>query len=120
MYQIDQSLLDRQKVSSKFQSADRDIEISFSATVATSMLYIKNDFVGPVGSFDIHFWSGAPLEIKDYLTIFKPFDPYVWGFLIASLMAVSAALIFINKMHATWSQEFIKESPFQSKEKLGG
>ena len=65
-------------------------------------------------SFEIHFNSGAPLKIHDYLTIFRPFDHYVWGSIAASLMAVSAALIFTNKIHATWSKESVKESPFQS------
>ena len=78
------------------------------------MAYLKNDFIGPLKSFDIHFTSGAPRKIKAYFTIFRPFDQYSWGFLIASLMAVWATLIFINKMHATWSTESVKD-PFQSK-----
>ena len=77
--------------------------------------YFKNDFVGgTVASNNFKFLTGAPLPTKDYLTIIKPFEPYVWAFILASLVAVTMTLIFINKMHATWSNDQLRESAFQS------
>ena len=80
----------------------------------TSRSHLRNDFIGPEGQVDCHILSGAPLKTKNYLTLFKPFDKYIWGFLIASIMAVSAALIMINMVHAIWSTDSAKESAFQS------
>ena len=67
-----------------------------------------------MGQYDIYLLSGTPLPTKNYLTIFKPFDTYVWVFLIASLMAISGALILINKIHSMWSKDAAKDSAFQS------
>ena len=78
--------------------------------------YIKNDFIGgTVGSYDFNFVTGAPLPTKDNLTLIRPFEPHVWAFILASLVAVSITLIFINKMQSTWTNESLKESPFQSR-----
>ena len=77
--------------------------------------YLRSDFIGPVGSFDFHFISGAPQERKKHLTLIKPFDLYVWAFLLASLVVVSMALIFANKMFATWAKISLNETAFQSK-----
>ena len=79
-------------------------------------LYLKNDYIGgTVGTYDFHFVTGAPLPTKNYLTLIRPFEPYVWAFVLASLVAVSITLIFINKMQSTWTNESLKESPFQSR-----
>ena len=67
-----------------------------------------------MGQYDIYLLSGTPLPTKNYLTIFKPFDTYVWVFLIASLMAISGALILINKINSMWSKDAAKDSAFQS------
>ena len=96
-------------------SGNRDIDISLSPNVATYTAYQKSDFIGPSWKqFGIHLMAGAPLPRKNYLTIFKPFDTYVWVFLIASIIAVSGALIFINKINSMWSKDAAKDSAFQS------
>ena len=87
------------------------------------MSYKINDFIGPVKPFEVYLTSGAPPKTSDYLTIFKPFDRYVWGLLIASTLAVSATLIFINKMHVRYimpniksgsnGKQIAKETPFE-------
>ena len=81
-----------------------------------SMRYLKNDFIGgTVSTYDFHFLTGAPPQTKDYLTLFKPFQPHVWTLIVASVVAITVALIFINKMHAKWSNYELKESTYQSK-----
>ena len=76
--------------------------------------YLKNDDIGTIGSFEFHFMTGAPPPIKDYLTVIRPFHPYVWAFTLVSLVAVSTALILINKMYAIFSEQATRESAFQS------
>ena len=66
---------------------------------------MHNDFIGPVGSYDLHLISGAPPERSEYLTLTKPFDSFTWVFTLISLVTVSIALICIEKLHATWSKE---------------
>ena len=77
-------------------------------------IYFKNDFIGTTGHYAFYFLAGAPTPKKDFLTLVKPFDPVVWAFVLASIVAVSISLTFINKIHSTWSSESPKESPFQS------
>ena len=79
------------------------------------MLYLRNDFIGPVGSYDFYFISGAPPERQDYLTFIMPFDFYTWALTIASVTGVSIALIVIDKIDSMWSQEPSKKSIFMSK-----
>ena len=95
----------------------RDADISMIKSSYNSMKYRKNDFIGgTVSSYEYHFISGAPPKTKDYLTLIKPFQPHVWGFTLASVVAVFIALIFINKMHAIWSDLPLNESPYESKD----
>ena len=79
--------------------------------------YNGNDFIGPVSKYDFHFLSGAPLRKNNYLTLLRPYDSYVWGFLITSVVTVSLSLILINKIHNKFSDEPIKESALQSIDK---
>ena len=80
----------------------------------TEKTHLKSDFIGPWGQFELYIFSGAPLPTENYLTIFQPFDTYVWAFLVASIMAISGALIFINKIHSMWSKDAAKDSAFES------
>ena len=97
-----------------FQSQKRESDISMVTTLYASNTYLGNDFIGPVISYDFHFLSGAPHTRNNFLTIFRPFDPYVWGFLLASIVVVSISLIYINKVYNSLSSESVKETPFQS------
>ena len=73
------------------------------------------DFIGPLDAYDYLFISGAPQQIKeDYLSIINVFDPYVWAFLLASLLATTIALISINKIQEKWSNGSTKETACQS------
>ena len=77
--------------------------------------YQQNDFIGPVDSWDFRLISGAPQKRKEYLTLIKPFDPYVWAFLLASVVAITIVLIKANKLFETWAGVSSNESTFQSK-----
>ena len=83
--------------------------------IAYSPNLIKADLIGPIRHWDFYFLTGAPQPTKDYLTLIKPFEPIVWAFVLASVVAVSIALISINKTYATWSNKPLKESAFQSR-----
>ena len=67
---------------------------------------MRNDYIGPIGSYDLHFLSKAPSERKEYLTLLWPFDSYTWALLAASVFGVSASLILIDKLHAKWSRGY--------------
>ena len=97
-----------------FQSQKRESDISLVTTLYASNTYLGNDFIGPVTSYDFHFMSGAPLTRNNFFTLFRPFDPYVWGFLLASVVVVSVSLIYINKVYNALSSESVKETPLQS------
>ena len=59
---------------------------------------LKNDLLGPAGQQEFVIISTPPLKKKDYLTLGYCFDPYVWAFTLASLGAVTIALIIIDKI----------------------
>ena len=80
----------------------------------TSKLFIKCDFFGPVGQYDSHLISGPPIRKQQYTTIFRPYDDAVWVFLIGSTVAVSVALIIINKIYANFTNEPTEETAYQS------
>ena len=77
--------------------------------------YLKNNIIGPVGSLDMYFITGAPPERQEYLTFIMPFDYYTWASTLASVVGVSIVLILNDKIERTWSQEPPKKSIFMSK-----
>ena len=97
-----------------FQSNNREVDISIVKFLYHSRHYLRNDFIGPVGSYDIHFRSGAPPERKEHFTLIMPFDSYTWALIVASVVGVSISLILIDKMHMTWSNEPSRDTIFKS------
>ena len=81
----------------------------------STSIYKGSDFIGPVSKYDFHFFSGAPQTRNNFFTLFRPFDQYVWGLIIASVVAVSLTLITVNMMHNKLSMQPLEETPFQSK-----
>ena len=88
----------------QFQGINREIDLSIVKVIYSDLTF-TNDFIGPIGSYDWHFVSAAPLERKEYLTLVRPFDSYTWAFIAASLVGVSISLILIDKISAMWSTE---------------
>ena len=70
-----------------------------------------SDFIGPLDTYDYHFISAAPRQISGWLALITVFDPPTWAFLFASVVAVSIALISINR----YSIPSPKETPYESK-----
>ena len=77
--------------------------------------YLKNDYIGPVGTYDFHLLSAAPKVRASYDSIVRPFDSWVWAFTWASTLAVTIALIIINRLYEIWYPETPKESVVESK-----
>ena len=88
----------------QLQGSNREIDLAI-VKVPYNTDAFRNDFIGPIGSYDFHFVSAAPLERKEYLTLVRPFDSYTWALLAASVVGVSMSLILIDKMHASLSTE---------------
>lgn len=95
---------------------ERDVDISIKQEDYSSSFFQTSEFIGPITSHNFHFLTAAPETRKNYLTLFRPFDSYVWGLLITSVVAVSLSLTIINKMNNKWSNQPLKETPFQSKD----
>ena len=80
-----------------------------------------NDFIGPVGTYDFHFLSGAPKRRSNLLSIIDPFNNAVWVWTWISTIAVTIALLTINVVYAiyfehekvNWADEVV-----ESKQKL--
>ena len=62
--------------------------------------FLNNDFIGPLGTYDFPFLSGAPRERSNYLSIIKPFDNWVWASTWGSTVAVTFALLLINVVYS--------------------
>ena len=73
-----------------------------------------NEFIGPIRTYEFHFMSGAPQTKNKSLAFIRPLDIYVWTFILVSILAVSLALIIVNKVYATWSKAPPKDTPLQS------
>ena len=94
---------------------NRTVAFSMVTVFYSSELFKKCDFIGPVGQFETHMISGKPQKKQDYTTLFRPYTDYVWVFLIGSTVAVSVALIVINKMYADFTKKPTEESAYQSR-----
>ena len=97
-----------------FQSREREIDLVMTNSPYSPFIYEGSDFIGPITTWDFHFISASPKTKNNYLTLFRPFDSYVWGLLLASITAVSLSLATINKMHSKWSKLALKETPVES------
>ena len=73
-----------------------------------------NDFLGLVGSYDLHFASGIPETSLNYATMFKPFDDYIWAFIAFSFFSVILTFLVIDKVSALWMRNSTKNSSYQS------
>ena len=96
-----------------FQSNARDTDITMVHMLYDSYSYLGSDFIGPVGSYQFHFISGAPNEINTFTTLFRPFDPVVWALILASVVSVSIVLTVINNIYSLLNESKM-ESTFQS------
>ena len=97
-----------------FQLNNREIDISMSKHTYEHRHHLKNQFIGPVGSYDLYFVSGAPPERKDFYTFIMPFDSYTWAFTLTSVVGVCIVWIIIDKIHMKLSNESSKLSIFRS------
>ena len=77
-----------------------------------------NDFLGLVGSYDLHFASGIPETSLNYATMFKPFDNYIWALIAISLISVILTFLVIDKVSTLWMRDSTKNSFFQSKKSM--
>ena len=83
------------------QSNRREADLCMVRELYLWTTYLQNDYIGTHETYDFHFQTGPPQEIRNSMLLFRPFDKYVWAFLVASVVTVSVALILIDKAHAT-------------------
>ena len=64
-----------------------------------------NDFIGPVGTYDFRFLTGAPKRRSNLLSIINPFNYSVWAWTCGSTVAVTIALLTINVVYAVYFED---------------
>ena len=97
------------------QSGQRKVDLCFVRTIYNSDGFLENDFMGPVGSYEIHVTYGAPKEINYYLKLVRPFSNQIWACFFVSLVTIYLSLILTNKIYAAWTNSTMNETPYQSK-----
>ena len=101
-----------------FQSNNRETDLTLVKYAYTSRYFLRNDFIGPIGSYNIHFLSGAPPIRNKYITLTRPFDSYTWAFIIASLVAVTVSLLLMDKMQSIWTRKPSNDIAFKCKSEV--
>ena len=90
------------------------IDLCFVRNAYSPKAFELNDFIGPLGAWEIHLNSGPPKERNDYLKIFRPFNPLIWVCLVGALVIVFVSLVIINEAYGSFSNSRIYESHYQS------
>ena len=98
-----------------FQSNERNVDFCVFHFFLNDF-FLNNDFIGPLGTYDFPFLSGAPRERSNYLSIIKPFDNRVWAWTWGSTVAVTLALLLINVVYSisfegkefNWTDEVVE------------
>ena len=97
------------------QSDNRETDLSIVNYLYTSQEFAKNDFIGPIGSYNFHFVSGAPPIRNKYITLIIPFDSYTWAFIITSLVGVTVSLLIMDKLQSSWTSQSSNDIVFKCK-----
>ena len=98
-----------------FQANRREVDLALvREPYSHSNIPAHNDFLGLVGSYDLHFASGIPETSLNYATMFKPFDNYIWAFIALSLFSVILTFLVIDKVSTLWMTNSTKNSFYQS------
>ena len=63
---------------------------------------------------DIYALSANLKEIQNYKTLIKPLDKYVWGFLAASVLSITLAIILIDQRYTSWRNLATKNIAYHS------
>ena len=101
-----------------FQSSYRETDLSIAKFGINSQYFQYNDFIGPIGQYDLGFLSPAPPERDEYLTLVTPFDLYSWAFIMASLVGVTVSLILIEKVQAIWTKQPSDDTVYRCKSEV--
>ena len=97
-----------------FQSNEREIDIALTQEQYRTDIYLLNDFLFHSGSYDLHIGQGIPDKKINYLTIFKPFDGYIWVYIGASVVIVFITFIIIDIISSKWTDIQTKDVIFHS------
>ena len=72
--------------------------------------------IQPLGNaYNFRLISSKPEEATNFLITINPFDGYTWVFTLASIAAVTFALIIIDKTYAKWANVSTDEVVHKSK-----
>ena len=91
--------------------------MSLSRWPYVQLFFIHNDVLGPLETYDYSFISAAPQEVIGLLALISIFDQLTWAFLLASVFAVTLALVTINRLSNMSPRETTYQSKINSREK---
>ena len=111
---LSRKLCIRKNIFPLLQSNDRETDMSLCRWNYASAYFIHNDFIGPLNTYDIHFLSAAPQEIRGSLGLIRVFDQSTWVILIISVVVVTIVLVIMKH----WSKS--TDTTYQCKYEVRG
>ena len=85
-----------------FQANIREVDLDLTREQYMHTIYRQNDFLFNIGSYDFIIASAIPEKTLDFATMLRPYDVYIWIFIIISVLAVTATMMVIEKTSCTW------------------
>ena len=64
--------------------------------------YRLNDFLFHIGNYHYRIISAIPEKALTYTTMLKPFDIYIWVFIVVSVLSVLLIMMAIEETWGTW------------------
>ena len=99
-----------------FQSSQREADFVLTRASLGRHNFLRNDMIQPLGhAYNFHLVSSKQEEATNFLTTINPFDGYTWAFTLASIVAITFALIMIDKMYEKWANVSTNEVVHKSK-----
>ena len=103
-------------ISYKFQSNHREADFILTRAACGKHNYLLNDMIQPLGNaYNFRLISSQPEEATNFFITINPFDGYTWAFTLASIIAVTFALIMIDKVYEKWANVSTDEVVHKSK-----
>ena len=101
-----------------FQAWSRNSDMVLSRSSYDYSQLSRVDYLWPLGTHGIYPVTGKRREIKNYLTMIKPFDKYTWGLLAVSVTVVISTFLVVDKFYIMWKNTRSRVMIHQSKRNL--
>ena len=86
------------------QSNEREIDIALARQQYRTDIYLLNDFLFHIGSYAIHIVQAIPNKKLSYAMILRPFDGYIWVYIVISAWVIMIAFVVIEMVSTQWTK----------------